>query len=252
MSYLGQSEDEFESDQFAAFARLLPAGSFAFRRGGSAKGEPDFMFGKRGRRIGLEITRFFSQDDSLRKREGAWEGVMTEAYHEYRGLGGSPVKVAVRWNGDPPTSALERRALARQLAELVARHSPTEPTGFILRAHKDLPSGVEAIYLEWSPVDRGRNWWNGNDTHVELTTPAALQSVLDRKERKWLRYQTTCDAVWLLIAADAHFASTWVEVSETLLSHSYRSSFGRAFLLCHVPDRLYELRLVPATPEVPA
>jgi hypothetical protein len=158
-----------------------------------------------GRQIGIEITRYFS-DDELKRRESEENTILESAKERYELI------------NRPKVGVIEGDALPETLVRAVHFVSLDRLADYTDNAWFANRSG-------WFP-------------NVEVDD---VQKFIDLKEKKFDGYKQNCEEVWLLVSTERS-PSSWCELAPAAQSATYRTKFERVFFVGNVPKRSVPLR----------
>lgn len=167
------------------------------------------------------------------------EAVVREAEAMFSAENRASVQVNVSWHPGRHLKKSHQGTLAAALAELVERNAPRE----VLE-----PAAIERDQLRKTPLRRfvadvfvtrltgkGKGAWVSFESTWPEVGEEEIQRILDSKDEKVEGYREhvcqhyeTCDAVWLVIVAEGRYAASLVDLSDTVESHRFRTSFDKA------------------------
>jgi hypothetical protein len=203
---------------------------------------PDIVAAFAGRRIGIEVTTYYSGNEGTR-REAEEAKIIELAKLQYEALSLPTVRVTVDWVINGSRSKSDRIALARAVADVVSRNIPDAGKWLELEwesLSEQLRESVNYIKISrlgdncWLPVRAG--WIMEFDV-------AKVQSVIDGKNGMLAGYRHHCNEVWLLIGRDSGSPSSWAELTSNCTTATYRSGFNRIFLLSEFGVKVAELSI---------
>lgn len=196
-----------------------------------------------GRQIGIEITRYFS-DDERKRRESEENTILESAKEQYELINRPKVGVRVSWAPYDSRCKTDRTVLAGALANLIATNVP--PSGGRLVIEGDalpetLDRAVQFVSLD-RLVDYTDNAWFANRSgwfpNVEVDD---VQKFINLKEKNFDGYKQNCEEVWLLVSSERS-PSSWCELAPAAQSATYRTKFERVFFVGNVAKRSVPLR----------
>lgn len=188
--------------------------------------------------IGIEHTRYYRRDergkDTMRQREAEHDEVLRLARPivEKR-LGLVDADVHVIWT-DSPISRSRRQPLAEGLAGAICERLMVD--GADRYGILDYDSAIatrelwEVYAVQVSPcLSRTPRWGSADASMVPDVSPATIQAIVDRKNRKVDNYvdRHRYAALWLLVVAEGDRASAFFELPPATRSHRFQARFDR-------------------------
>jgi hypothetical protein len=188
--------------------------------------------------VGIEHTRYSRRDehgkDTLRQQEGEHEEVLRLARPivEQR-LGPLDADVQVIWTDSRITRSRRQRlaaGLADAISERLTMPSP-DRFGFL-----DCDSAIathelwEVFAVQIAPrLGKTPTWGSPAASMVPDLSPATIQEIIDRKNRKVQNYvdRHRYAALWLLIVAEGDRASAFFELPPTTRARRFQARFDR-------------------------
>ncbi len=176
-----------------------------FRRVYSLPGEPDYGDKPdvilKGKKIGIEITRFYIDKGDLPESEQVqsdWRGkVISKAQKIYLANGGKRIELSFGFDKAQPIR--DKGQLAKKIAEL-ARSIEGRMTEVINKEiFKDIPE-ISFVYLNPEEYEDAK-WRVVQVYSVPLMSRERLVEIVKDYEEKSKHYQP-CDTYWLLVVVD--------------------------------------------------
>jgi hypothetical protein len=211
---------------------------------------PDLLFGRGGRRIGVEDTRLFVEDGSAQGTQQARKKLLntianaTQREYEKRGL--PPVDVMLHISRCP-IKKTEIKALANQTVDFVTRNLPNPGRTITIEVDNIgdgcLPALIDAIRIFRYPELTSASFFSAPRSAWMRTIDAAyFQQKIDKKATHLQRYLEECNEVWLLMVEEGNDLSNTVEMPAELWNHAYDfGGFARVFVLRGRDERIREL-----------
>lgn len=211
---------------------------------------PDFLLEFEDRRVGLEVTEVFIEDDGgpikPKVAESIVDEIVTRARRRYEERGGKPLYVSFGFSRNANMPQLNRREAAEAIADfLLALDPPVDkPVNWERRAHRldQLPLQLLSMRILAVPVATMAHWSTPRGGWVAPLTASFLQPSIDEKSKKIARYQGAVHDVWLLLAIEGRAPSQFFEPSPEI--PTVASSFNRTYLLWLFSGKVY---LLPST-----
>lgn len=172
----------------------------------------------------------------LQAIERSQSDLVGQAQELYELQGLPPLLVSFFFHSRGGTVKKERRLeLARDLARICAERLPATPGPCLTiergpRLNQNLPEEISFILVQ--RIERGRGSWTCSEGGmVHQDARKLLQERIDEKAGKLLTYRERCDGCWLLLVAEAHNPSSFIEPDAASLEHTYQSPFERTYFL---------------------
>lgn len=231
----GLSKKQRELSLLTAFAK---AADLKINVLESERESPDFVVAFEGRRIGVEVTELFIENNGRsfqpHARTSIGSRIATRARQRYEELGGKPVHVSIGLTlGDELRNA-KRDVLAESLAQfLVSLDPPLNQAISWHPAFENDPLPPEVHYLNilavrsWSMA----HWYVPESGWAVPLEVGILQAKVDEKASKLSSYRQTISEVWLLIAAKGTSAAQFFEIRSDLRPELVKSPFARTYYL---------------------
>lgn len=216
---------------------------------------PDFRVPTTRGIVGVEHTRILHRENDrglpLVARERYIGQVIRRSKALYEANDNTPAIIHLSFETDPVLDEDIARELAHRLVDLVEQNLPSNPDErprrtLRRRDHRnEFPSQIYSISIlrlpgletsRWLPTPAG---WS-----IEIS-PSRVQEVINDKNDDIARYRSRCDTAWLLIAIDGRLPSSFYEIPQTTLGHTYQSSFDRTYLLHYEKGELHDLVTQP-------
>jgi hypothetical protein len=235
----GNNKRELERHQFEQFCRLKSELDLTLISQPEPPA-PDIIADFQGRRVGIEITTFCSQE-KLKKREAEEDAIIEIAQTRYAAGGFPAVGVTVGWNSHLPSTRANRSKLADALAAAIEQNIPqvgswSEITWDSLQ--EPLLSAVSYITIRRITNDL---WHSARAGWFPAVHSPEIQEKINGKDKRTDGYKFHCDEVWLLIMATGSPAS-WCELHPASQQAVYFSRFKRVFFVSDAPAAVAELR----------
>ena len=205
--------------------------------------EPDYIFDLSQKKIGLEVTS--PVKELLAAIRDAQNKCLKKAAQiaKQTGLETVEVQAQFRLDHDP----IDINKAAEELVEFVKKEIPKVDA---TKSHHCYESGLK--YFKWIIIRlgtvNGHKWLHHHRFErihmVWMRNPISeIQSLIDKKQPKYLKYIQSCDECWLLIGVDEWTAPEAVAITEELESHVFSGDFQRLFFLRNIERKLRELKI---------
>lgn len=212
--------------------------------------EPDVCLNmKDGSIVGVEFTSLnLEQDDLSHRKKPVFDnlGRVAAKMHESRGL--NLRDVTLRWNNaaSPPTK-LQLDSIANQISQFIERviisgkettqYQPVDDDPVFIREN------LSSISVRAVEEGRTKVFWQAAYGATSPFIPLHhLQSTLDRKKSKPLKYKKRYYQVWIVIHSGWESIYTQRDVSIKIKQWHFQTQFDRAFFLPKT-DPLVELQI---------
>lgn len=209
---------------------------------------PDFIIRFEGRSIGVEVTELFISHATGRNLPQAQEAlssrIVSDAQQLYQASGAHPAHVTVcfgpgcdlrRLNRDHTAAALVSFVQGLNLSEWqrVDWH-PEELDGH-------LPDEISFVHALGVPKSEMAHWGVARAGWVAPLTAEALQSRIDEKTTRLLKYKKTVSENWLIVVADGTKPSQLFDAKTEFDARAISSPFSRSFFYGHPERAVIEL-----------
>jgi hypothetical protein len=213
---------------------------------------PDFLCSVVGRRVGIEVTRFFFPTDGgspPQAAEAYRSRLASELRKEHLKSKITPVHVTViLFRDDALFNPSQRSALKKELFAFVSQRIP--PSGSDVEFDLDsLPEslwkkGVDVINIFHNAELTNPCWNFSYASAIPESKSSIIQGIIDKKARLIPEYRKKADKLWLLILSGSDGLHSTVYFDGDVLTHSYSSDFDRLFLFRTFGASAHELKRV--------
>ena len=195
---------------------------------------PDAVVHLNGKRIGIEMTALIL-DEHAREREAKQDAILNEAQKLFDAKLQLPLHVTVDFSASANWRNLERKNVAKLLANFVQRFVlgvkdlPDSQVQFTIRTEAFIHPCIHSVSIFflnrltvpcWTPIT---TFWVPN-APVEK-----IQEIINRKSKNVNGYLTGCDEVWLLLL-ETGSPSSYFDHLEKLQEATFESDFSRTLL----------------------
>ena len=236
---------ELETEYVRQFARRLGEG---FPAGEVLPSErPDFVIDGE---LGIEVTQYFRKPPRngrpMQEQESMRHYLLTEAEHYVAQRSALNLFVSVEF--DPAEQVFSKSVPERaaKLGEMVLMQvDRAKPTAVVMpnwANAKRYPDGIRQVSVSRAPHLPGNLWTSAECGRIADITPEEIETILTRKNHKYLGYDKTLDEMWLLIVANGTHLSSSFTVSDVVSEREYESMFDRIFLFQYFESDVWELR----------
>ena len=206
--------------------------------------KPDFTIQIDGKRIGVEVTEFFlDEEDGVPKHfQILREKAIDEAWQLYRERGGRALYVFAAFQDVPkplgPNSNKEVKDFRNKFEKVVrSQESTLEKYG--PRQFRGWPTIPELDFYSIracpeSVVDG--DWSRVGPTHQKVLEAHHIQTELDRKACKYRSYVNDLDEVWLVIFTEGGLRSMPHEMGMEAKCAAYDFPFDKAYWFDSFPN----------------
>lgn len=212
---------------------------------------PDFIVECNDGTIGVEHTELFLDDSpgvgsALRAKEGEWAKAVLNACRLYEERTLPAVDVAVFWLDHYPLTSKRRKEISREIADCVERALPmAEPTVTLEQtdlSDSPLPEEIDAIRVAKFPELTVNRWNYPRSGYVASLSVDQIRNAIAEKERRLEAYQSSCSQVWLVLVIEGLYASSLIEIAESVRTTSFITGFDRLLLMRYFEGEVIELR----------
>ena len=204
---------------------------------------PDFIIRFEGRSIGVEITKLFISHDTGRILPQAQEAlssrIVSHAQQLFQASGARPAHVTVCFGPGCDLRSLNRDHTAAKLASFVQGLHLSEWQRVDWRPEEldgQLPNEISFVHALGVPKSEMAHWGVARAGWVAPLTAGVLQSRIDEKTARLIKYKKKVLENWLVVVADRTKPSQLFDVRVEFDARSISSPFSRSFFYGH-PDR---------------
>lgn len=210
---------------------------------------PDGLFSDA--KLGVEITEYSlgqGKDGSLpRQQETVHRRITERAKELYEAELTRHLQVSVLWT---IFTACPTRAEEEQIARRIKWHVFEKTSIQLQRCRVSWEDLMEPLFTKYGieitiyPISGvGNSCWSSAACFGFPPEATRIQNVLDEKEPRVIEYRKTCNAVWLLIVANAEFFSSQFTSDSHLNQMRFNTSFDRVFLLEEPQSTIHEFQI---------
>ena len=232
--WLASSAEEQQVEELIAGIRLVVSSPALAGAQIESDDRPDIRLHVGDQTYGLEVTAIVRDGDEALKRAKWRRAVHRTARILRRTRGRPPAWISLRWNPDPPFTAVD--AAAALLVDEVDAHLVTVP--LVIHAYANVDpaqlSPAAEPYIHGFHVVRTRDddKWTAGYTLLPPVPPAELQETIDTKADVLGGYTAHPDGLWLLVYAEAGVdAALDLELTAEAEAAEYVTEFDRVLFL---------------------
>lgn len=226
---------------------LLPS----FPKGEIISGEePDFtIFLDSGKKLGIELTELHRQSlpgqPAPQSQEALKHRAVMRAQEIYDSTGGPFLHVSVHFEYIE-ISKSDIASLAQIISDVVGTIIP--PIGETRIAEpgygntNQFPEELHLVSAHNLPGGTRSFFQAPGSTWVPTLQDEDVIRAIASKDRKYDRYRSQVDEVWLVISCNTRFMSTWFEGIAGIQDREYETKFDRILILSHFENRVVETR----------
>lgn len=204
---------------------------------------PDFIIRFEGRSIGVEVTELFISHDTGRNLPQAQEAlssrIVSHAQQLYQASGARPAHVTVCFGSGCDLRSLNRDHTAAELASFVQGLHLSEWQRVDWRPEDldgHLPDEISFVHVLGVPKSEMAHWGVARAGWAAPLSAGTLQSRIDEKTTRLLKYRNTVSENWLVVVADGRKPSQLFDAKAEFDARTISSPFSRSFFYGH-PDR---------------
>lgn len=204
---------------------------------------PDFIIRFEGRSIGIEVTELFISHDPrqrlLQAQESTATRIVSRAQEIYQQSGARPAHVSVCFAPGRDLRNLRRDHTANELAAFIRNLDLRERQRVDWRPEEGdapLPEEISFVHALGVQSFDMAHWAVARAGWAAPLTLEALQSRIDQKAPRLIKYQDTVVENWLIVVADATNPSGLFDTSLQFDASKLSSPFSRTFFYGY-PDR---------------
>ncbi len=210
--------------------------------------EPDIVFNLNHQSVGLEITKYYLPDKSLKKNENEQNQIVNYASKIYEKFRLPPVCVQVFWSTFISIEKQQRSYLADTIAKIVAANIPSLGNSIEIEYDEELtchlPDLITHIKIDRVVDYKSNVWCVPRSAFVTYCTAEEIQEIIEKKGNIYKNYNGNCDLLWLLIVSESSGPSSWCELPIATIQNQYISKFDAAYFLNRSQNKLFELKLL--------
>jgi Holliday junction resolvase len=236
------AKQDRERAEFENFLRISGRSFDDFRA--ADEPEPDIVAVKAEESFGVEVTNFHRRN--LKRNESEEDRVIEQAQMLYSEGGAPNLAVSFYWAPHYKIRKQERNDLTRRLASLIRQNIPPPRTAVHLdwrNFDSTLMSALSDVSIN-RLIEFSRNYWHAaRGGFVPDWDIETLQKEIDKNNPKTTNCRIRYTEIWLLIVSSFGAPSAWMEMTDDIKKHTFRTSFDRVFLLSSFPLAVVELRV---------
>lgn len=204
---------------------------------------PDFVVTTSKGGIGIELTQLYHVESNRnfkpREIEAFKDKIVGMAKDIYRSGNGLPLEVGVHFSG---TALTDAKTTARNLVGVIQElASGDEIWRVVTHDDTDIPQEFSVIRIIKRPSWTNCVWSVSSTRWLPDLDVSAIQTVISKKNKKIGKYQKSVDVIWLLLVIDQEYLSSFFEVRDSVLAHTYDSAFSKTILLSYMSKRCWVL-----------
>ncbi|WP_121860406.1 hypothetical protein [Burkholderia sp. Nafp2/4-1b] len=208
--------------------------------------EPDILVEGVAGRYGVEVTELLRGE--VRAVEETRRLICEKAQKQFlRNVNADCLDVKVIFRKHATLNQRDQDAAAMGLVEIV--HSriisiPSEVFAVRLEEGADFESELfTSVWLHHHPNYSRARWQPVGGWWVPVASPADLQAIIDKKERKIAAYRDRVKDVWLLIVLQGFSGSAAWSVHDSVFEHHFCTSFDGVVLLDYAMNKADMLKI---------
>lgn len=106
------------------------------------------------------------------------------------------------------------------------------------------PKEIGRLYFFTFKDQKDDLWkWNGSGWSFELN-PELIQDEIGKKEKKLAIYKSKCETEWLLLVVADSRNPSFLDITDSILKHTYKTEFDRVFIFWNESRSFVELQLM--------
>jgi hypothetical protein len=199
-------------------------------------------------RTGIEVTGLFIPNVDrklpLQAEESLQERIVQSAKALYAAGSNPAVRVRIYFSAHEGISKQDVAEVAEFISRAVTEHIPANGNSCELEDEGEdhWPSCLNSVHISRATFITA-NDWHCSRAGFEFTCGVHhLQDCIDQKNLKLSGYLARCDRVWLLFVVEGFAPSSFIELSDEVTSHCFRTGFNRVFVFWSFGRRFFELR----------
>lgn len=216
---------------------------------GDASEPPDFEVTFEDRRIGVEVTEVFQQNQSpqasLRAVESLSNRILRRAKQEYERLGGHPVQVSVLFFNGPDLRSIQRDAASLALADLVHRlhYSEDGLATWDNNYKSDQDLNIFAHVRCFRVPNKSMTHWCTSSAGWAATLEES--QIVERVSAKNIilpKYRSKFAENWLLVALDGGSPSQFFDLDALQCPLQIQHDFDQAYFFRAFPTKIIPIK----------
>jgi hypothetical protein len=213
--------------------------------------KPDFIIKSKDGILGIELVRFFQQDD--RKERAQQHRMLFLARRQFLRACKTPINLSVKWgiegvwDGDTFLSDTDKLLNAAQFFVNEGKQKRT-----LNREELEQRWGTGGI--ESLTISLGENQntvWKSSPERAfsKKVSIEELQNVLEHKNHRYEKYRRQAESVWLLVYTDEQTSIEQNKVEE-IIKKGYESNFDQTLLFDAALQQAYVLTTTPSVEDI--
>lgn len=206
----------------------------------------DFRFNTAQGIVGIELTGFSDDNGMTAKRERFYDSIVQNAYKIFYNKYKIHLHVNVNLWHKEHISSKNAKQFSQAIVDTISQNLDCIKASVGVESVKlglridDKAEGRLYIYNFGQKVEsswtRNDPYWVGNLSYAEL------QAIIDKKNRKFARYKSCSDKIYLVIHAHRTVAEEAVHFDEKLLKQRFYTKFDKVFFFDVCTKELYPLK----------
>jgi hypothetical protein len=210
---------------------------------------PDFLVEQNGHILGIEIEDYIrgqtSEGSKKRRKEIIWKKIIDKAQSEFEADCTIPVIASFSWFPHRQPQRIDIKSLAKNIASIVANNIPSEVSSWVEVGYDELGNTPLEEFLHSIIVCRTkkRGTWSfdeGDFTEIKIDE---IEWLISSKNNKVSQYLLVCNSIWLIIVADGEYISSYADLSQEIIEHSYQAQFERVLFYDRVRQSIFQLTI---------
>lgn len=205
---------------------------------------PDFVVTTSKGVIGIELTQLHQVERNRnfqpREIDAFKDKIVGLAKDIYSSCNAIPLEVGVHFSGTPLSNVeITARKLVGVIQELA---SGNEVSRVVTHDDIDMPQEFSVIRIIKRPSYANCLWSVSSARWLPVLDVSQIQTRIAQKNEKIGKYKESADELWLLLVIDQEYLSSFFEVRDSMLAHTYNSAFSKTILFSYMSKRLWVLK----------
>lgn len=184
----------------------------------------------------------------IRHEEKLREKIVATAREKFDAEYQIPLQIHFHWYGRVPLASTKKaimEKLIRDTSELVGAHIPQQIYASEYIDEYGLEGTSADDFIARISITRlkpnAKSVWSSTEVGFPAVYAEELQGLISLKEETFDLYLQKCNAVWLVVVADAKHISSIAEIEEEVSQYNFETRFERILFYNHVNQKVIVL-----------
>lgn len=200
---------------------------------------PDFVVTTSKGAIGIELTQLHqvksNHNFQPREIDAFKDKIVGLAKDIYSSGNVIPLEVGVHFSGAPLSDV---ETIARKLVGVIQElASGNEVRRVVTHDDLDMPQEFSVIRIIKRPSYANCLWSVSSTRWLPALDVRQIETRIAQKNKKIGKYKESADELWLLLVIDHEYLSSFFEVHDSMLTHTFNSAFSKTILFSYMNKR---------------